>query len=108
MQQRSVRDLMRIRHGLVVPETSTLREVAERQELARRTLEARRRPEVLALLDEHFWRLTLIDPARTWTVAPERLRTKSKNTPFLGQTVKGMVMLTLVAGAIAFDVVDSR
>ncbi len=30
MQQRSVRDLMRIRHGLVVPETSTLREVAER------------------------------------------------------------------------------
>ena len=30
MQQRSVRDLMRIRHGLVVAETSTLREVAER------------------------------------------------------------------------------
>ena len=30
MQQRSVRDLMRIRHGLVVTETSTLREVAER------------------------------------------------------------------------------
>ena len=30
MQQCSVRDLMRIRHGLVVPETSTLREVAER------------------------------------------------------------------------------
>ena len=51
--------------------------------------------------------LTLVDPARSWTVAPERLRTKSKNTPFLGQTVKGMVMLTLVAGAIAFDVVDS-
>lgn len=41
-----------------------LREVAERQELARRTLEARRRPEVLALLDEHFLRLALIDPAR--------------------------------------------
>ena len=30
VQQRSVRDLMRIRHGLVVTETSTLREVAER------------------------------------------------------------------------------
>ena len=30
MQQRSVRDLMRVRHGLVVTETSTLREVAER------------------------------------------------------------------------------
>ena len=30
MQQRTVRDLMRIRHGLVVTETSTPREVAER------------------------------------------------------------------------------
>ncbi len=30
MQQRSVRDLMRIRHGLVVAETTKLREVAER------------------------------------------------------------------------------
>ena len=30
MQQRSVRDLMRIRHGLVVTETSNLREAAER------------------------------------------------------------------------------
>ena len=30
MLQRTVRDLMRIRHGLVVTETSTLREVAER------------------------------------------------------------------------------
>ena len=50
--------------------------------------------------------LTLVDPNRSWTVAPERLRTKSKNTPFLGQTVKGMVMLTLVAGVPAFDVVE--
>ena len=30
MQQSSVRDLMRIRHGFVVTETTTLREVAER------------------------------------------------------------------------------
>ena len=51
--------------------------------------------------------LTLVDPARSWTVAPERLRTKSRNTPFLGQTVKGMVMMTLVAGAIAFDVTET-
>ncbi|MEA2750982.1 MAG: dihydroorotase, partial [Myxococcales bacterium] len=50
--------------------------------------------------------LTLVDPARSWTVAPERLRTKSRNTPFLGHTVKGMVMMTLVAGAIAFEVTE--
>jgi dihydroorotase len=52
--------------------------------------------------------LTLIDPARSWVVEPARLRTKSRNTPFLGQTVKGMVMMTLVAGAIAFDAVESQ
>lgn len=52
--------------------------------------------------------LTLVDPARSWTVAPERLRTKSRNTPFLGQTVKGMVMMTLVAGAMAFDAVEKK
>ena len=46
-----------------------LREIAERQELARRTLEARRRPEVLALLDETFARLTLLDPLRHIRVA---------------------------------------
>jgi dihydroorotase len=47
--------------------------------------------------------LALVDPQRSWTVAPERLRSKSKNTPFLGQTVKGMVTMTLVAGAIAHE-----
>lgn len=41
-----------------------LREIAARQEKARRTLEARRRPEVVALLDEHFARLALLDPKR--------------------------------------------
>jgi hypothetical protein len=46
-----------------------LRDIAERQELARRTLEARRRPEVLALLDHHFTRLELLDPERNIRVA---------------------------------------
>lgn len=41
-----------------------LRELADRQERARRTLEARRRPEVLALLDDYFTRLELLDPER--------------------------------------------
>jgi len=46
-----------------------LRETAERQERTRRTLEARRRPEVLALLDTHFARLNLLDPERHIRVA---------------------------------------
>ncbi len=48
--------------------------------------------------------LTLVDPNREWKVEPERLRTKSKNTPFMGQTMKGMVLATIVSGSIAFDV----
>ena len=46
-----------------------LRAVAERQELARLTLEARRRPDVLAYLDDAFARLTLLDPERHLRIA---------------------------------------
>lgn len=49
-----------------------LRALAERQELARRTLEARRRPEVLTLLDFHFDRLGLLDPNRHLSLAIAR------------------------------------
>jgi dihydroorotase len=47
--------------------------------------------------------LALVDPNRTWTIEPSRLRTKSQNTPFLGQTVKGMVLATVVAGQVVFE-----
>lgn len=46
-----------------------LRELAERQKRAQRTLEARRRPEVLALLDEYFAKQALLDPQRHIRVA---------------------------------------
>jgi hypothetical protein len=46
-----------------------LRDLADRQERARRTLEARRRPDVLALLDDHFARLGLLDPERHIRIA---------------------------------------
>ena len=49
-----------------------LRETAVRQELARRTDEARCRPEVLLLLDAHFTRLGLLDPERHIRVAIAR------------------------------------
>jgi hypothetical protein len=41
-----------------------LRETLRMQERARTTLQQRRRPEVLALLDAHFERLALLDPQR--------------------------------------------
>jgi len=46
-----------------------LAETLARQERARLTLEARRRPEVIAFLDEHFARLDLLDPERHVRVA---------------------------------------
>ena len=41
-----------------------LKERCRRQELAHSTLQARQRPEVLALLDQHFEHLGLLDPER--------------------------------------------
>jgi hypothetical protein len=41
-----------------------LEERCRKQELARATLEARQRPEIRALLDDHFERLGLLDPER--------------------------------------------
>jgi dihydroorotase len=45
----------------------------------------------------------LVDPERTWTIAPERLRSKSKNTPFLGKEVRGSVLLTIASGRIVHE-----
>jgi dihydroorotase len=47
--------------------------------------------------------LALVDPNRRWTVEPDRLRSKSRNTPFAGQTVEGRVELTVCGGRVVFD-----
>ena len=47
--------------------------------------------------------LTLVDPAEKWTVEAARLRSKSKNTPFLGKEVKGRVRMTVASGSVIFE-----
>ncbi len=47
--------------------------------------------------------LVLVDPEAAWIPAETRLRTKSKNSPFLSQRLRGRILLTLADGAIAFD-----
>lgn len=49
-----------------------IEERCRKQELARATREARQRPEIRALLDEHFDRLGLIDPQRSVRLAIAR------------------------------------
>lgn len=42
--------------------------------------------------------LAVFDPAREWTVEPDHLASKSRNTPYAGRTVRGKVRHTLLHG----------
>lgn len=44
----------------------------------------------------------LFDPESSWTVTPENLRSRGKNTPCLGQTLPGRVRLNVVDGQVIF------
>jgi dihydroorotase len=44
--------------------------------------------------------ITIIDPNRQWTVEAAKLASKSKNSPFLGTTLKGQAVYTIVGGKI--------
>lgn len=43
------------------------------------------------------------DPALEWTVTPETLLSTGKNTPFLRQTLRGKVTITLVEGRVVYN-----
>jgi len=47
--------------------------------------------------------LVLFDPDRAWVVDPTQFRSKSKNSPFDGRPVQGMVMRTVVDGRTVFE-----
>jgi dihydroorotase len=42
--------------------------------------------------------LCVIDPATTWVVDPAKLASKSRNTPYVGRTLRGRVRHTVLAG----------
>lgn len=42
--------------------------------------------------------ITLIDPAEEWTIRPAHLVGNSRNSPFLGRTVRGRAVATIVGG----------
>ena len=47
--------------------------------------------------------LCIFDPAATWTVQADTLRSQGKHTPFSGYELPGRVRTTIVGGQVAFD-----
>jgi dihydroorotase len=47
--------------------------------------------------------LVLVNPQEQWEVDPTRFRSKSRNTPFAGWKVKGLVTMTIVGGRIVYS-----
>ena len=47
--------------------------------------------------------ISIIDPNLDWTVEPERFRSKSRNTPFVGMRLQGRAIMTIVNGEIVYD-----
>ena len=46
--------------------------------------------------------LVVVDRGASWTVSPDTLRSKGKNSPLLGRELRGVVRLTLAGGRVAF------
>ncbi|MFZ3208389.1 MAG: dihydroorotase [Geobacteraceae bacterium] len=46
--------------------------------------------------------ITIIDPALEWSVEKEKLASRSKNSPFLGERMKGAAVYTIVGGKIVY------
>jgi len=47
--------------------------------------------------------LCLIDPEHRYVLDPARLRSKSRNTPFVGRELVGQVRMTMAAGRVVFE-----
>jgi dihydroorotase len=46
--------------------------------------------------------LVVIDRASSWTVTPETILSGGRNTPLIGRTLPGRVLLTIAAGRVAY------
>jgi dihydroorotase len=47
--------------------------------------------------------VVVFDPDATWTVDPARIRSRSRNSPWLGEQLPGVVRWTIVGGRVVFD-----
>jgi dihydroorotase len=51
--------------------------------------------------------LVVFDRSERWTVAPDVLASRGKNTPLIGRDLGGRVLVTLAAGRIAYEAPDA-
>jgi dihydroorotase len=47
--------------------------------------------------------VTVFDPTREWVVDARRFRTKGRNTPYAGRTLRGKAICTIVRGRLVYD-----
>jgi dihydroorotase len=50
--------------------------------------------------------LVVFDRSSAWTVRPDALASRGKNTPLLGRELSGRILLTVAAGRIAYEAAD--
>jgi dihydroorotase len=46
--------------------------------------------------------VTVFDPGESWVVDPSRFRSKGRNTPYAGRTLRGRMRYTLVGGSVVY------
>lgn len=51
--------------------------------------------------------LVVFDRSERWTVTPDSLASRGKNTPLLGRELRGRVLLTLAGGRLAYEAPDA-
>jgi dihydroorotase len=56
--------------------------------------------EPVSLAEGSTANISVFDPEESWTVTPETLKTKSKNTPLLGMTLRGRAVMTITNGEV--------
>jgi dihydroorotase len=86
-------------------------ELVERGDISLRTLLARMTVDPARAFGIERGRLEVGAPAdvavfdldQEWEVEPERFRSKARNTPWAGTTLRGRPTLTMVAGEVVFD-----
>lgn len=85
---------------LVVPGILTLPQLVERMSAApARVMGLSSKGEIAVGKDAD---ITLVDTEREWTVTAQDTISKSKNSPFFGQALKGRVQLTICGGRVVY------